>query len=130
MQRVGDDPERAAAKNAALEETGSRKKVDEQLETLRRLLSMSQQHIDFSGARLKRALDASLAILGEKPLEAVAVEGAKGRIDAYRFPDLAARKGADPSFMPLLDLLRAPRGKGDMAPLPRGCTTSSWRSPP
>jgi len=113
MQRLGDDPEKAAARKTELEETQSRKAVDEQLITLRALLQSSQKHIDFSGERLRRALDASLAILNESPVESVVVEGSKGNIHAFRFPDLMARKGADPSWFPLLDLLRGPREKGE-----------------
>ncbi len=113
VQRIGDDPEKAAARKADLEDAQSRKAIDEQLKTLRGLLEKSQTQIDFSGERLRRALEASLAILGESPFEPVVVEGSKGPIAAFRFPDLTARKGADPSWYPLLDLLRSRREKGE-----------------
>jgi hypothetical protein len=112
IEALGDREDHVAARNADLG-SATRGAIDKELVTLRALLERSRTYLDYSGDRLRLALDAALGILGEAPLAPIKHETSHRVIDAFRFPSFEKRAAADPSWWPLLDLLRGPREKGE-----------------
>jgi hypothetical protein len=113
IEKLGEDRARIEARKQELEAPKSREEVDQELTELRKLLGQSRAYLDYSGDRLRFALDAALELLGEAPLAPVEHEASHGKLTAYRFPMFEKRAAADPSWWPLLDLLRGPRDKGE-----------------
>ncbi|WP_437552936.1 DISARM system SNF2-like helicase DrmD [Sorangium sp. So ce367] len=106
IEQLGEEPSRAAARREELEAARRPRQLAAELADLRELLERARRHLDYEGDRLRRAVDAALGLLGAGQLEPVTANDLRG---AYRFPDLAARAAVDPSWLPLLDLLRPPR---------------------
>jgi hypothetical protein len=114
IEVLSEEPSRLDARRIELEAPKSRAIIDAELAELRRLLEQSRVHLDFDSDRLRFALDAALGLLGEAPLAAITHESSHGSIPAYRFPIFVKSAAADPTWLPLLDLLRGPREKGEM----------------
>ena len=88
-----------------LEESRQRQdELREQIAELTRGVERSRRNIGFDQEHFQSAISCSLQILGAPPLERV-----PGNNTQYRFPTLDQREGADPTWAPTMDTLRAPR---------------------
>jgi hypothetical protein len=114
IEQLVEEPSSLDARRVELEAPKSRAIIDAELAELRRLLEQSRVHLDFDADRLRFALDAALGLLGEAPLAAITHESSHGNIPAYRFPIFVKSAAADPTWLPLLDLLRGSREKGEL----------------
>ena len=114
IDQLTEEPARLDARRIELEAPKSREIIDAELVELRRLLEQSRVHLDFDADRLRFALDAALGLLGEAPLAVTTHETSHGSIAALRFPVFVKSAAADPTWLPLLDLLRGPREKGEL----------------
>ena len=79
--------------------------LQEQIERCRTLLEKSRSWVRFQPEAFRQALSCSLRIQDAEPLQRG--QDARGR-DVWRFPELAGRVAADPSWAATLDTLRVP----------------------
>ena len=112
-----DKEKKADYKQKAIEEElelpENRKALLKQMEELQEMLKASQEWLSFDDRHFRDALDASLELLGAKPLRAVdAREAVEEPATArWELPTLDGR-GADPTWAVTLDSLRTPRERG------------------
>lgn len=102
------DPEKLAATEEELNVVRQRREqLREDIGTLNRRVDESRKWIGLDMDALRDALSCALEMLGADPLR---VDGTPppGHPDRYRFPNLEARRGGDPSWAPTLDTLRKP----------------------
>lgn len=85
-----------------------------QIETLRTRLETAQRAIGLDYGALQAALSTSLEMLGAGPLRPLTDprHPAGGRPFQFTLPELESRPGADPTWSPTLDALRAPPQDG------------------
>ena len=79
--------------------------LQEQIERCRTLLEKSRDWVRFEPEAFRQALSCSLRIQDAEPLQRA--QDARGR-EVWRFPELAGRVAADPSWAATLDTLRVP----------------------
>ena len=79
--------------------------LQEQIERCRTLLEKSRNWVRFQPEAFRQALSCSLRIQDAEPLQRE--QDGRGR-DVWRFPELAGRVAADPSWAATLDTLRVP----------------------
>lgn len=105
IESEGNDPKRQQTIDEELEASRDRKEqLAGELETLRNMLETSKRYLGLSEANFVNAISSALSISGFDPLQWT--ENAGQRF--YRFPDLAAREGADPTWAETIDTLRQP----------------------
>jgi len=102
------EEERKRVTEEELEATRSRQDdLTAQIERCRDLIEASRSWTRFEETAFRDALSCALELLDAEPLEEVAVSNGQ---DAWRFPALDHRAGADPTWASTLDTLREPRG--------------------
>jgi hypothetical protein len=109
------DPQRHAAPE---ELDGARERkaaLQKQVDGLRDILDRSRRVLDLNEKELAGALCESLTMLGADVLKGVM----RNATEAFEFPALDRRAGADPTWADTLDTLRSSR--------PRGMKVSDWR---
>ena len=104
-------PEQDQQKTVQQEFEESRERQEDlkkQLDKLSGLLDKSRKWFGMDERKFQSAINASLDLLGSEPLKAL--KKTKGLdFEAYEFPSLDQRKGADPTWGHTLDALRPPR---------------------
>ncbi len=116
---IAPDPDRQSVVEEELEASRERhEKLVAQNQRLQTMLDASRKAVFFDKKHFQAAISCALGLQESSPLMPVAHEG-KGP-QRYRFPDLAMREAADPTWAVTLDTLREPR-KG-------GQTMAQWRS--
>ncbi len=114
-----DDPERRAAREAELDEAAKDRqaRLRTEIDSLRNRINDARRWIGLDEVQFRDALNCSLECLEAEPLrEAFTPPGEPAR---YAFPNLQARRGADPRWAATLDTLRTP--------LSRDQTLFEWR---
>ena len=115
---IAPDPDRQSVVEEELEASRERhEKLVAQNQRLQTMLDASRKAVFFDKKHFQAAISCALGLQESSPLMPVAYEG-KGP-QRYRFPDLAMREAADPTWAVTLDTLREPR-KG-------GQTMAQWR---
>lgn len=103
IESQGNDAQRQQTIDEELESTRERKEqLAGELETLRNMLDTSKRYLGLDEANFVNAISSALSISGFEPLARDRERG------SYRFPDLAAREGADPTWADTIDTLREP----------------------
>ena len=116
---IAPDAERQSLVEEELE--GARERHEELLEQNQRLQTMldkSRKAVFFDRKHFQAAICCALELQESSPLTPIAY-GGKGP-QRYRFPDLAMREAADPTWAVTLDTLREPRKDG--------VSMAQWRS--
>ena len=105
------DSEQRAVAEEELESTRERQDaLRKQIDTLRTRLEAAQRAINLDYDALSATLSTSLEMLGSSPLHALPADAAHPA--RFALPNLENRPGADPTWSPTLDALRAPPQDG------------------
>jgi superfamily II DNA/RNA helicase len=105
------DSENRAATEEELEATRERhEELEKQIDGLRNRINDAKKWIGLETDELRDALSCSLEILGSEPLKPITT--ANGGPPRYVFPNLDARRGADPTWAATLETLRVPPEDG------------------
>jgi hypothetical protein len=116
---IAPDPDRQSAVDDELEASRDRhEKLVAQNQRLQTMLDASRKAVFFDKNHFRAAISCALALQESAPLTPIAHDG-KGP-QRYRFPDLAMREAADPTWGVTLDTLREPRKDG--------VSLAQWRS--
>jgi SNF2 family DNA or RNA helicase len=117
-----DQDEGRTAIETELEEAKERevrtRKLNEQLERLRRLLKRSEDEAGINRDHLRETLSTALRRDGAPALQRVHNE--VGPLEEWRFPTEAERISGSKSWLPVVDMLREPRQRGE--------DTKQWRA--
>jgi superfamily II DNA or RNA helicase len=107
----GIDENKRSVTDEELEATRARRdELEKQIDALRARINDAKKWIGLETNELRDALSCSLEILGSEPLKPAA--GNNGGPPRYVFPNLAARRGADPTWAATLETLRVPPENG------------------
>ena len=101
-----EDSRRAAIEDELEASRERQHGLREQIERLRTLLENSRKSIGLSDTHFRAAISSSLQLMGAEHLESV--EDDDG-LQAFRFPAIDERSGADPTWADTMDTLRTPR---------------------
>lgn len=106
IETAGPDADRQATIDEELEATRERQDVlRKQIDSLRTRINDARKWIGLDMAAFRDALSCSLELLGAEPLQAT--ETPPQTPQRWTFPNLEARRGADPAWSGTLDTLRA-----------------------
>lgn len=120
LQRDTANPRNATVEEELEEARERRGKLEKQIDELRTILDRSRKSLDLQHDQLRGVLGESLAMLSGAPaLAQVPSPSDSEKPEAFAFPALDRRAGADPTWADTLDTLRPPR--------PRGTTLQEWR---
>jgi SNF2 family DNA or RNA helicase len=110
IESEGTDPQRQRLVDEELESVRERKEqLAGELEVLRTMLDTSKRYLGLDEGNFVNAISSALKISGFDPLTRI---GDHGR-SLYKFPDLASREGADPTWADTVDTLREPLKRGE-----------------
>jgi superfamily II DNA or RNA helicase len=113
-KEIGDsdlDPEKKAVTYEELESTRERhEELAKQIDQLRNRVNEARKWIGLDMDHLKDALSCSLELLDAEPLKQT--DSPPGTPERFLFPNLDARRGADPTWSGTLDTLRVPPEDG------------------
>lgn len=105
IDEAGFDPDKKAATEEELEATRERQEaLQKQIDVLRGRINDARKWIGLDMEQLKDALSCSLELLAAEPLQPV--DTPSGNPPRFLFPNLDARRGADPTWASTLDTLR------------------------
>lgn len=104
-------PEKLKTVKEELENDERKKKLSAEIEYLSTLMAQSQNYLGFDEEAFRDSLCCSLELLGADPLKHCPPENQHSPLECWSFPALDERIGADPTWAPTLDTLRAPRKK-------------------